>query len=272
MDSPAGFLHYLTVVSDDLIFLHSGHLPRCRARIDKRYDGYFQLQLITRGTVDVFYDNRKFRLSGSWLWTAFPGPRTRLQPLPGGSWNHRYAAFKGPMVSRWQAAGLFFKEPQRCPPGKAKNFARQFDLLLDLLRRGGPWSHERAAHLIEGFLLDLAIHSRRREHHEPWLETVVAELDSPENLWPDYRLVARKAGLSLRTLRDRFRAKMGLPIHVYVMERRIAEARRLLGSTEEPLKEIAERLGYQDVYFFSRQFKQIQGLPPAAFRKSRLVS
>jgi len=42
-----------------------------------------------------------------------------------------------------------------------------------------------------------------------------------------------------------------------------------LGETNLPIKEIAERLGYNDVYFFSRQFRKQMGVPPAAYRKSR---
>ena len=50
---------------------------------------------------------------------------------------------------------------------------------------------------------------------------------------------------------------------------RIAEARRLLGETDEPIKSIAKRLGYRDVFFFSRQFRSITGVPPAMYRRSR---
>ena len=39
--------------------------------------------------------------------------------------------------------------------------------------------------------------------------------------------------------------------------------------TDLPVKEIAEQLGYSDVYFFTRQFHRYIGLPPAKFRKIR---
>jgi len=49
----------------------------------------------------------------------------------------------------------------------------------------------------------------------------------------------------------------------------VAKARQMLGETELPLKTIADRLGYRDVYFFSRQFRKLSGVPPAAYRRSR---
>jgi len=43
----------------------------------------------------------------------------------------------------------------------------------------------------------------------------------------------------------------------------------MLVHTDEPIKMIAARLGYNDVYFFSRQFRLITGVPPAIYRRSR---
>jgi AraC-like DNA-binding protein len=43
----------------------------------------------------------------------------------------------------------------------------------------------------------------------------------------------------------------------------------LLTETDLPLKAVAERLGYDSVYFFARQFRQIAGVPPGVFRRSR---
>ena len=62
---------------------------------------------------------------------------------------------------------------------------------------------------------------------------------------------------------------MNVPPHEYVLQSRVAEARRLLAEGDDPIKTIAARLGYRDVYFFSRQFKRFTGVPPALFRKSR---
>jgi AraC-like DNA-binding protein len=32
------------------------------------------------------------------------------------------------------------------------------------------------------------------------------------------------------------------------------------------ISQVANRLGYQDVYHFSKQFRQKQGIPPSEFR------
>jgi len=57
--------------------------------------------------------------------------------------------------------------------------------------------------------------------------------------------------------------------HAYLLQCRATSARRLLGETDLPIKSIAQQLGYRDVYFFSRQFRQMTGVPPAVYRHSR---
>jgi iron complex transport system substrate-binding protein len=85
----------------------------------------------------------------------------------------------------------------------------------------------------------------------------------------DYDAIAAKLGMAESTLRRRFRDATGVPPHEFVLQARVNEARRLLGETNDPIKRIAQRLGYRDVYFFSRQFRQFAGVPPALYRKSR---
>jgi AraC-like DNA-binding protein len=77
-------------------------------------------------------------------------------------------------------------------------------------------------------------------------------------------------GLSLTALRRRFKEATGMPLHTWVLQHRVAQARTLLSESDLPLKAIALQLGYNNVYFFARQFKQMTGVAPGHYRKSRL--
>jgi AraC-like DNA-binding protein len=46
-------------------------------------------------------------------------------------------------------------------------------------------------------------------------------------------------------------------------------AARLLETTSLNVKEIADVLGYDDPFYFSRLFKSVNGLAPREYRKSR---
>lgn len=277
MDELTALWYYLSthMPDGDLVFLHSNCDPQCAARVDKLFDGYWTLQFGESGGVEVWYDSERHLLAGparAWFWPAYPGPHIRFHAAPGRShWHHRYAAFQGPRVARWVADGVWPTGPQPAP-GPPAEYARRFDELLALIRGADRrWSQARAANLLEAFLLELAAAreaTARPETAAPWLDALLSGPDGAEAV-EDYAAFARAHGISLSTLRRVFRDATGVPLHAYALQRRVARARTLLGETDLPVKVIADRLGYRDVYFFTRQFRRHVGVPPAAYRRSR---
>ncbi|MGG1674212.1 response regulator [Neobacillus sp. NRS-1170] len=57
----------------------------------------------------------------------------------------------------------------------------------------------------------------------------------------------------------------------YITELRIEESKRLLQNTSLRMSEIAERVGYSDLAYFSNNFKRIMGFSPSEFRKSVII-
>ncbi|MFP3125772.1 response regulator [Ectobacillus funiculus] len=56
----------------------------------------------------------------------------------------------------------------------------------------------------------------------------------------------------------------------YITELRMEESKRLLINTTLRISEIAERVGYSDLAYFSNNFKRIIGRSPSEFRKSAI--
>lgn len=81
--------------------------------------------------------------------------------------------------------------------------------------------------------------------------------------------LAREAGLSISQLNRRFRASLGISPKAYWHVHRLARAQSLLLETPDSIGTIAETLGFSDVYYFSRWFRDRSGLPPTEFRKQR---
>lgn len=79
---------------------------------------------------------------------------------------------------------------------------------------------------------------------------------------------ARGIGISRSHFDREFTAQIGQPPRQFLINCKIIEARRYLESSSLRVGEIAEALGYKDIYFFSRQFKQLVGLSPAKYRRS----
>ena len=64
-----------------------------------------------------------------------------------------------------------------------------------------------------------------------------------------------------------FKKQTGEGLNDFVAERRIYKACRLLQTTSLSVSDIARKVGFQDVNYFSRVFKQRQHLTPLEFRK-----
>jgi len=264
MDCVTVLLYYLTGMAADLIFLHGCPTEHCTARVDKHFDGYYTIQYIAAGAVELYYDDTRYLLTPGHYWPAFPGPHIRFHPAPGHDWwTHRYIAFCGPVASRWMAEGLIPREPQPAPPNW--DSTGEFDRLMALARNPDRWDQQRARNALERLLIELAAGRSRPTEMQPWLEITLARLNTPVT---DYAKLAREVGLSLSALRRQFKHATGLSLHAYALQCRVSAARELLAETALPIKEIAEKLGYTDAYFFTRQFRQLTGVPPAKYRRS----
>lgn len=79
--------------------------------------------------------------------------------------------------------------------------------------------------------------------------------------------MAEQLGLTPDHFAKRFRQVNREKPQAYLLHHRTRHAGRLLAETALPVNVIARRLGYRDVYYFSRQFKQQTGSPPLKFRR-----
>lgn len=79
--------------------------------------------------------------------------------------------------------------------------------------------------------------------------------------------LARELGTSRSNFDREFTREVGQPPRQFLTNCKIIEARRYLESSHLRVGEIADALGYKDIYFFSRQFKQLVGLSPMRYRR-----
>ena len=64
-----------------------------------------------------------------------------------------------------------------------------------------------------------------------------------------------------------FHREFGKKLTDYITEARIDQAKYLLGSTNMPAEEVAEKVGLPNVSYFYRQFKKYTGQTPQQFRR-----
>ncbi len=80
--------------------------------------------------------------------------------------------------------------------------------------------------------------------------------------------LAALCGMSASHFSRVFKAAFGTSPIDWLRRERMNQAKRRLIETNDPIKQIAEQVGYNDRFFFSKDFKQITGLTPKQYRES----
>lgn len=81
--------------------------------------------------------------------------------------------------------------------------------------------------------------------------------------------IADSLGLNRSYFCRLFSRQMGMSPQDYIISYRLEQAEKLLYATKLSQKEIARKVGYPDVYTFSRMFKRRYGVAPGQFRTNR---
>ncbi|MGW5691278.1 GlxA family transcriptional regulator [Streptomyces asiaticus] len=147
------------------------------------------------------------------------------------------------------------------------------DLALHIVRRrcGNALADTIARHMVlpphrVGGQRQYAIQSRRR-HHTP--ESMGGLLDwCVDHLTEDLslRALAKRCGVSPRTLHRRFEAQLGTTPAAWVQEQRMMRAATLLQTTDLPVAAIAASIGLNDPANFRKQFRSATGVNPNRYR------
>jgi AraC-like DNA-binding protein len=80
--------------------------------------------------------------------------------------------------------------------------------------------------------------------------------------------IAKAMNRSPSSLSDSVRKLTGRTMLEWIRERRMTEARRLLLETDDDIVQIAETVGYQEVTYFIRQFRQVHRETPRSWRQA----
>jgi AraC-like DNA-binding protein/mannose-6-phosphate isomerase-like protein (cupin superfamily) len=109
------------------------------------------------------------------------------------------------------------------------------------------------------------------QYHQEAVNRILAlitESDRP----PAVHELARRAGYSTDHFSRVFRRVTGRSPKEFMIQARLERAVLLLRESSQTVTQISDALGYEEVGFFSRQFKQKYGLSPDQFRRSKAFS
>ena len=104
-------------------------------------------------------------------------------------------------------------------------------------------------------------------HNDPLIARTVSWIRG--NLHERFTLdeLLRQVPTSRRNLTRRFKIETGEPIQAFVQRLRIDRAKLLLETSNLPIEQVVDRVGYQDMSAFARQFKRHTQLTPNHYRQ-----
>lgn len=110
-------------------------------------------------------------------------------------------------------------------------------------------------------------HTKQREEKHELIDEAIELLNQYAFQRVNIREIINKLGLGYENFRKIFKERTGISPLQYTINYRINTAKSLLIDDKLSINEIAAYLGYNDVFFFSNQFKKYTGYTPNAFRK-----
>jgi AraC family transcriptional regulator, arabinose operon regulatory protein len=149
-----------------------------------------------------------------------------------------------------------------------------FNEVVKVLERGFSFLNLLQASHATAHLLSLLIRHRHEQTRDAAdsaqkvAQSIIymsAHVDQPLRI----TALAALANLSPAHFTVRFKEQTGISPRDYLHLLRIHQACQFLHGTKLNVKEIAARLGYQDQFHFSRQFKAFQGVSPSEYRASQ---
>ncbi|MDN7123529.1 helix-turn-helix transcriptional regulator [Pseudidiomarina terrestris] len=156
---------------------------------------------------------------------------------------------------------------------KLENWQSLLPSVTDLLNlQHQRWQRQRAvraATLFQNLMAQLPDLASQAQHTQDFdllaLERFMQD-NSHRNL--DLADIAQVAGLSRFHFAKKFKAVTGTSPMRYFNELKIKLACQQLDSSTDSVRTIAQSLGFDDPYYFSRLFKKVMGIAPSTYRDS----
>jgi AraC-like DNA-binding protein len=200
----------------------------------------------------------------------FPGEWHRYRPDPEVGWTEYWMRFNGDYAKKLM--GELFP-PSRRPILRIGHNEALLQLLITLTRTVRTDSNPllTAAQGIQ-VLAHLTAPTRRpRSRYGEQIEVALSYVSEHAEQSIDLKALARKLGFSYSVFSRQFREVTKMSPTNYQQMIRLSKAKDLLCETTLPVGKIAEQLGFECPYYFSRIFKVKTGMTPGEYRQTSSV-
>lgn len=230
----------------------------------------FQIILIRRGhgLLETRSGGRRTVRAGQ-AFVLFPGEWHRYKPAQNVGWTEMWVGFSGDYAAHLMRNFFDAHDPVITLVAQRE----VSELFSNLVAAATAWASAGSRSLFGVRVLELIAHLHRNRNiaaeqpGHPQLESARLDILTRAAERIEWQEMARRYGMGYATFRRRFKEMTGRSPLDYQIQVRLNRAAELLKHTQLPAREIAERLGYVHVHFFSRQFKKRFGKSPQKYRE-----
>lgn len=210
-------------------------------------------------------------LSAGDLLVLHPGVWHRYRPDPRTGWDEYWVELGGERVLAAMTPPLLDPARPVLHVGHSEALLASYLEAIDWLRGEPPESHLLlSAQALRIVALVRSALAGRRIEGRPVAEIIREARDLlTRGAGRSVRLesLAAQLGVSYSQFRRLFKAHTGFAPLQYALQETHRRACDLLVNTRRPVGQIAADLGYDSIFYFSRQFKRMSGVPPLRYRR-----
>ncbi len=184
--------------------------------------------------------------------------------------HYLYAHFTGSYADGFLTECGFDNLPRIINNEYNAEMQNKFNKLIDTFIFSEPLSILRCATILQEIILDIVQTESDKSNNSP-LEASLKHIHTCFANKIDIPYLAEMERLSNSRYIAVFKKLMGKSPNEYIIDLRLQLAKSLLVNTNMSIRQISERIGYTDQYFFSRLFKKHLGLSPQEYRKENLL-
>ena len=257
---------------DGLTFSMAGSKPQSTEHVHNE-PRYYGIQFNYSGPLLLRIDHGTwFEVNGPHVFLTYPGRFFEYGPPDGSMRHHNFICTCGPRIRQYIEGGLWVSDPAAplvAVPHPEK-FLHTMLEIMTLIRQPGP-SVPRAVLMFEDLLLQIREAEKAESRHVPYqseqLKMLIRRIGAaPEKDW-NFEAEAENFHVTTTHFRRLFKEMTGLPPQQFLIQSRLSKAAELLKSTSDPIKEIAALSGWENVFYFSRLFRQKYYISPLQYRK-----
>ena len=232
---------------------------------------HFLLHTILSGRGTCIIDSRKYALEAGDSFLVYPDTTVHYYADSQEPWEYIWVGFNGMDAERYVDMTDFSR---KTPVFRGLHSEALAELLRRIYQAYGtaPWETMAMTGKLYLLLSYLAEHADNRVQRRDGVDCAEAAADYIINHYAEPMTVEALAdhlSVSHSSLYRKFVQRYQISPKRFLLEYRIDRASTLLATTNHSVQEISNSVGFDDPFYFSRVFKEIQGMSPRRYAAVR---